>query len=158
MLRLLLLAAVLVASSCSGSPAKSGPTNIVLVSLDTLRADRLGCHGNPRNPSPAIDTLCAEGVSFDRAIANSPWTIPSHATLLTGQFPRSHGVKGADKALRDDLQGLKKSEVAAKVGTQLAERAKAAGVSKVAFDRGYYKFHGRVKALADAAREAGLEF
>lgn len=63
-----------------------------------------------------------------------------------------------DKGLRDDLQGKKKTEVAAVVGTQLAERAKSAGVTKVAFDRGYYKFHGRIKALADAARAGGLEF
>lgn len=50
------------------------------------------------------------------------------------------------------------SETAAKVGTLIASRAKDAGVSTVVFDRGGYKFHGRVKALADAAREEGLEF
>jgi large subunit ribosomal protein L18 len=49
-------------------------------------------------------------------------------------------------------------EAAAKVGALIAERAKAAGVSRVAFDRSGFKFHGRVKALADAAREGGLEF
>jgi large subunit ribosomal protein L18 len=50
------------------------------------------------------------------------------------------------------------SESAAKVGSQLAEKAKAAGVKKVVFDRGGFKFHGRVRAFADAARKAGLEF
>jgi len=50
------------------------------------------------------------------------------------------------------------SEAAAAVGQAIAEKAKAAGVSKVAFDRSGFKYHGRVKALADAAREAGLEF
>ena len=49
-------------------------------------------------------------------------------------------------------------EAAKAVGKQIAERAKAAGISKVAFDRSGFRFHGRVKALADAAREAGLEF
>ena len=63
-----------------------------------------------------------------------------------------------DKDLKSSVSGLKKTEVAAKVGAALAERAKAAGVSQVAFDRGHYKFHGRVKALADSAREGGLEF
>ena len=49
-------------------------------------------------------------------------------------------------------------DAAAKVGTLIAERAKATGVTRVAFDRSGYKYHGRVKALADAAREGGLEF
>jgi large subunit ribosomal protein L18 len=53
---------------------------------------------------------------------------------------------------------VKKTEVAGKVGAQIAVKAKAAGVTKVAFDRGSYRYHGRVKALADSARAAGLEF
>ena len=63
-----------------------------------------------------------------------------------------------DKDLRGSLGGMKPTDVAAKIGEELAGRAKAAGVVKVAFDRGHYKFHGRVKALADAARAGGLEF
>lgn len=61
-----------------------------------------------------------------------------------------------DKSLRSDSTG--NAQAAAKVGSLIAERAKAAGVSEVAFDRSGYKYHGRVKALADAAREGGLEF
>ncbi|MCV6620172.1 MAG: 50S ribosomal protein L18 [Cellvibrionaceae bacterium] len=61
-----------------------------------------------------------------------------------------------DKSLRGGKTG--NAESAAAVGTLIAERAKAAGVEKVAFDRSGFKYHGRVKALADAAREAGLEF
>jgi large subunit ribosomal protein L18 len=63
-----------------------------------------------------------------------------------------------EKDLRSGAAGLKKADVAAKVGALLAERAKRAGVTKVAFDRAAYKFHGRIKALADAARKGGLEF
>ena len=61
-----------------------------------------------------------------------------------------------DASLREG--GTGNSDAAAKVGALIAERAKAAGVTTVAFDRAGYKYHGRVKALADAAREAGLEF
>lgn len=61
-----------------------------------------------------------------------------------------------DKSLRGTATG--NVEAATKIGAMIAERAKAAGVSKVAFDRAGYNYHGRVKALADAAREGGLEF
>ena len=63
-----------------------------------------------------------------------------------------------EKDVRGAIDGMNKTDVAKKVGTLLGERAKKAGVSKVSFDRGTYKYHGRVKALADGAREAGLEF
>ena len=63
----------------------------------------------------------------------------------------------SSKALGDDATGTKK-DVAVLVGRAIAEAAKAKGVTKVVFDRGPYKYHGRVKALADAAREGGLDF
>ena len=63
-----------------------------------------------------------------------------------------------DKDLRSSLSGKKRVDVASVVGAKLAERALASGVTKVVFDRGPFKFHGRVKALATAAREGGLEF
>ncbi|MBC7234967.1 MAG: 50S ribosomal protein L18 [Chloroflexi bacterium] len=63
-----------------------------------------------------------------------------------------------DGEIREVCAGLKKTEAAKVVGKLLAERALAGGITKVVFDRGGYQYHGRVKALADAAREAGLEF
>lgn len=63
-----------------------------------------------------------------------------------------------DKEIRPQCDGLKKSDAAKVVGKVLAERALAQGVKQVVFDRGGYQYHGRVKALAEAAREAGLEF
>ena len=62
------------------------------------------------------------------------------------------------KAVREGLKGTGNVAAAKAVGKAIAEKSKAAGVSKVAFDRSGFQFHGRVKALADAAREAGLEF
>jgi large subunit ribosomal protein L18 len=63
-----------------------------------------------------------------------------------------------DKGLRADISGKTKKEQATLVGKAIAERAKAAGVSTVLFDRGGYLYHGRIKALADGAREGGLDF
>jgi large subunit ribosomal protein L18 len=63
-----------------------------------------------------------------------------------------------DKEVSGQCGGLRKADAAKIVGRVLAERARASGVTKVVFDRGGYQYHGRVKALAEAAREAGLEF
>lgn len=63
-----------------------------------------------------------------------------------------------EKSLRSNAGSGGNVSAAVKVGALIAERAKAAGIGKVAFDRSGYKYHGRVKALADAAREAGMEF
>lgn len=76
--------------------------------------------------------------------------------------PNGSEVVAAASTVQADLKtGLKytgNAEAAAAVGKAIAEKAKAKGVTKVAFDRSGFKYHGRVKALADAAREAGLEF
>ncbi|HSR32852.1 MAG TPA: 50S ribosomal protein L18, partial [Anaerolineae bacterium] len=63
-----------------------------------------------------------------------------------------------DSAVRSQLSGKNKSDQAAVVGDVLAKRALGVGITRVAFDRGGYRYHGRVKSLADAARKAGLEF
>ena len=63
-----------------------------------------------------------------------------------------------ESAIRADLKYTGNAEAAAKVGKLIAERARAAGIEKVAFDRSGFRYHGRVQALADAAREGGLQF
>jgi large subunit ribosomal protein L18 len=63
-----------------------------------------------------------------------------------------------EKSLRDNLKNTGNIEAAEAVGKSIAEKAKAAGIENVAFDRSGFKYHGRVKALADAARENGLQF
>lgn len=67
-------------------------------------------------------------------------------------------VSSTGKALQDQLSGKTKTERSAVIGAEFGRRAKEAGIEKVVFDRGASKYHGRVKALADAAREAGLKF
>lgn len=67
-------------------------------------------------------------------------------------------VASTARALRDELAGKPKTEQAKLLGAELARRAKEAGVQRVVFDRGHSKYHGRVKAFAEAAREGGLQF
>lgn len=69
-------------------------TPVLLIIVDTVRADRLGCYGARRVRTPAMDALAAQGVRFDRALAEVPTTPPSHAVILTGTYPMYNGVRG----------------------------------------------------------------
>jgi arylsulfatase A-like enzyme len=69
------------------------PPNVLLVVLDTVRADRLSLYGHTRPTSPALERLARRGVRFDEARATAPWTLASHASLFTGRWPHELGVK-----------------------------------------------------------------
>src|SRR5438552_199814 len=73
-------------------PVRVAP-DILLVTLDTTRADHLGAYGNRRAQTPRLDQLARDGVLFERAIAAAPITLPAHASLLTGLYPFAHGVR-----------------------------------------------------------------
>jgi arylsulfatase A-like enzyme len=77
--------------ACGEAP--SGPPNVVLITLDTLRADRLGSYGYARDTTPHLDALAERGVRFEDAIAQSTTTSPSHASILTGLDPPRHGLR-----------------------------------------------------------------
>jgi arylsulfatase A-like enzyme len=74
------------------SPLPAGRPNVVLIIIDTLRADRLGCYGFPQQTSPELDALAGDGVRFAQVIAPSSWTRPSIGALLTGHHPRTLGL------------------------------------------------------------------
>lgn len=95
--------------------------NVVLFTLDTLRADHLRCYGNQRVETPALDGLAAEGVRFADAVTPVPMTLPSHCSIFTGAYPPRHGVRD------NGTFRLVASQ------TTLAERLKAAGYSTAAF-------------------------
>jgi arylsulfatase len=80
--------------------------NVLLVSVDTLRPDFLGMGGDPNGTSPVLDRLSARGVLFTGARATSSWTLPSHMSLFTGQYPSSHGVFGDGRSLPSDRRTL----------------------------------------------------
>jgi arylsulfatase A-like enzyme len=71
----------------------TGRYNVLLVTLDTVRADRLGCYGNASAETPWMDRLAADGVLFERAETAAPITLPAHVSILTGTYPAYHGVR-----------------------------------------------------------------
>lgn len=86
----------------AGTPATGGGP-IVLISIDTLRADRLPAYGYAAGRTPHIDRLAADGVLFERTYAHAPLTLPSHASMFSGRLPFEHGVRdNLGFAVRDD--------------------------------------------------------
>jgi arylsulfatase A-like enzyme/thioredoxin-like negative regulator of GroEL len=76
------------------APSSSGPPpNVLLITIDTLRADRVGVFGGPAGITPAIDRLGSRGTKFLDATSHSSLTVPSHASILTGQWPTVHGIR-----------------------------------------------------------------
>jgi arylsulfatase len=78
---------------CAPSEDARGP-NFVLIVVDALRADHIGCYGYDRPTSPIIDRLAAENILFENAISHAPWTKTSFATMMTSLYPHQHGVTG----------------------------------------------------------------
>ncbi len=106
-------------------PRGSGDTpNVLLITLDTTRADYLGSYGYPLPTSPNLDRLARRGVRFTTAIAQVPLTSPSHATMMTGLYPHEHGAVRNGVPLPEDAETL-------------AERLKQAGYRTAAFVSGW---------------------
>ena len=90
-------------------PAFSEPArpNVLLITIDTLRADHLPAYGYRRVKTPAVDGLVQDGILFKRAVAHAPITLPSHTSILTGLYPMTHGVRNnGDYYLPDDVETL----------------------------------------------------
>ncbi len=152
-------------------PADEQP-NVILISLDTLRSDRLGCYGSPRPTSPAIDAMAAQGALFKNAFAQSNWTLPSHYSMLTSLYPSAHGVnpdrwqfagiRGSHETFRIRGSGRERT---------LAEHLQATGLftaaitesgwvdAKFGFDQGFatYVAHSDDR-LADATQHMTLNW
>ncbi len=80
--------------------------NILLLTLDTTRADHLGCYGLASAKTPALDGLARDGVRFSRAYCPAPLTLPSHASILSGLYPASHGVRNNGRELPSTVKTL----------------------------------------------------
>lgn len=114
--------------------------SVILINVETLRADALGCYGGSREVSPAIDRLAADGLRVEECISCAPWTAPSVASTLTGLYPWTHGVTSYSRSfLADSVETL-------------AERVRAAGAATLGivsndlvsathnFDQGFDEF------------------
>ncbi|MAF67345.1 MAG: hypothetical protein CMJ84_17025 [Planctomycetes bacterium] len=89
-LRVLLAAAA--AFACAPGVPETPPPNVLLISIDTLRADHLSCYGYERETSPRLDALASEGVLFESATSTTSWTLPAHVSMLTGLPISAHGI------------------------------------------------------------------
>ncbi len=115
----------------AGETASGKGWSVLLVTLDTTRADRLGCYGYTRGRTPRLDRLASEGVVFENAFADAPITLPSHASLLTALYPFEHGVRNNGN--------FRLAEKFPTLATVLRERGyrTAAFVSSFVLDRRY---------------------
>jgi arylsulfatase A-like enzyme len=123
---------------CSPGPRHT----VVVLLLDTVRWDALGCYGNPNAPTPSIDAIAADGVRFEQAISTSGWTLPAVGSLLTGTWPTIHGGLGKSATLtpiRDEVPTA--AEVLKDHGMRTMAIANAAFVSPMLrLDRGFDTF------------------
>ena len=122
------LPALLLAGIAACGGGQSPPRTVVLISLDTLRPERLGVYGNAPDVSPNVDRFAHDAVVFDHALSNAPWTLPSHMTILTGLDPVAHGVVSGNLRLTSHLHTL-------------AESLKEAGFDTGAFTDGGFVDH-----------------
>jgi choline-sulfatase len=137
-------------AACGAADRAPSPhaRNLVLITIDTLRADHVGAYGYARGRTPTLDGLAGRGARFDRAYAAAPITLPSHATLLTGRYPPGHGAR--DNGMR----------IAASIPT-IASTLRAQGFRTAAFvaafpldhqfglDRGFEVYSDRLGRGAD---------
>jgi len=135
--------------------------NLVIVSLDTLRADRLGAYGHDRPTSPHLDRMAEGATLFEQAYSQSPKTAPSHMTLFTGLYPEAHRVKNRFNArtpwlgrLSPDLPTL--AEMLAAAGYRTVGRTSGANVhASLGFARGFESYERAGRDARSVFRAAG---
>jgi len=135
------IAAAVVLAACTCAPSAPAPYVVVIV-LDTVRYDALGCNGNPHRPTPHLDSLTVDGVRYENAISSSGWTLPAMASLMSGAWPSIHGGLGRGTNLSPVRAEVPMAaEVLKARGFATAGFANAAFVSpKLGFGRGFDVF------------------
>ncbi|MDP8225909.1 MAG: sulfatase [Candidatus Lernaella stagnicola] len=146
------------------APPEPAPANVVIISLDTLRADRLGAYGYPRGLTPHLDKFAAEAVLFEQCIAPAPYTAPSHASLFTGVIPSDHGcfLRRGQKTVQMSEKINRAVRTAAEMMQQAGYRTASVNgglqVSPVfGFDRGFADYDCDTERRFDEASRLALE-
>jgi arylsulfatase A-like enzyme len=125
-----------ICSLCTATAQAGPPHGIILISLDTLRADHLGSYGYHRNTSPSIDAFAQESILFERAVVQAPTTLPSHMSIMTSLYPSFHGVWQENFPLADEHMTL--AELLREGGYRTAAFVDGGYVSGVyGFERGF---------------------
>ena len=129
-------------------------TNLVLISIDCLRADHLSAYGYHRNTTPHIDRFAAEGVLFENAVSVSSWTLPTHMSMLTGLMPSFHGANRSHK-LSTSVPFL--PEILSGAGYETLGVVSGAYLSQAfGFERGFDSYRFLKDARAENVVDAGL--
>ena len=135
------MAACLVLLALACGKAETAPAtapdrpHLILVSIDTLRPDHLGSYGYSRATSPVIDELARESVRFTAAFAPTPWTLPSHASMLTGMHPYEIGIDNSFRTIPGEIPVI--AELLARAGYQTAAFVDSSPTGFVGADRGF---------------------
>lgn len=131
------LGAFILAFLCAAAPGSAVPRpNILLVVVESLRADHVGCYGYSRDTTPAFDGLAKEGVRFAQMISTSSWTTPSVMSIFTSELPHSHGVINVQSKLSKDTTTLA-AELKRQGYTTIAVLVNPCAAAGLGFDRGF---------------------
>jgi arylsulfatase A-like enzyme len=131
----------------------AGRYNMILISIDTLRADRVGAYGYARETTPRLDALAGRGVVFENVIAECSWTLPSHVTMLTGLAPSTHGTVLPNLRVADDVRLV--SQIVREHGYRTLGLTGGGYVgAHHGFDRGFETFDDTDRTLAETLQRA----
>jgi arylsulfatase A-like enzyme len=142
---------ILAFSGCKPERSLSGFPNIVLICMESTRADHLGCYGYDRDTSPTIDSLAAAGVLWTRCQSSSPWTLPSLATIWTGVSPKAHMTDWHDNRCHAlDLSLPTIASVLSQYGYKTACIMHTTETNFVGFDKGFDHFGRNIRVDVSA--------
>lgn len=149
--------------------AQKNKLNVIILLLDCVRADHLGCYGYYRDTSPHIDALASQGTKFNKAISQAPWTLPSVVSLLSGCYPHRHGAGLTSKEGRSLQNDYNKLQMPGSDTLLLPELLQQNGYQTWGFstnayidnrsigNRGFVDFQYLLKAPAEKVIDYGIE-